>query len=250
MSFQNVGFAPYSGHGDSLPTYKLWVPSGDNLPHGRGGDFYKPVQRMEWTMLDKELKAVLRKEIRKLREELPEDERKELSRKVIENLKKLKEFKKAKTIMLYYPIKGEVDLTPLFTDILESGKKLLLPKVVGENIYPIEVNDLSCLGEGCFNIPEPLGGKIYKPEKIDLVVVPGVAFDKKGCRLGFGKGFYDRFLPRIKGFKVGVAYDFQVKEEILCEEHDIPLDAVITPSTIYRRAGNVAKPQTNKSKTE
>jgi 5-formyltetrahydrofolate cyclo-ligase len=181
------------------------------------------------------LKVKLRKEIKEIREKLNEEERKELSRKVAENLKKLKEFQRAKTVMLYYPIKGEVDLTPLFEEIIKSGKKLLLPKVVGENILPIEIEDFACIGEGCFNIPEPIGGKIYKPEKVDFVVVPGVAFDKRGCRLGFGKGFYDRFLPRVKGFKVGVAYDFQVKEEIPCEEHDIPLDAVVTPTKIYRR---------------
>ncbi len=186
-------------------------------------------------MVKRELKKALRQEIKEIREKLNEEERKKLSLKVIENLKKLSEFQRAKSVMLYYPTKGEVDLTPLFEEIIRSGKKLLLPKVVGETIFPIEVEDLTCIREGCFNIPEPIGGKIYKPEKIEFVAVPGVAFDKRGCRLGFGKGFYDRFLPRVKGFKVGVAYDFQVREEIPCEEHDVPLDAVVTPTKVYRR---------------
>jgi len=181
----------------------------------------------------KKQKEQLRKEIKQKREQLSKEEIKELSKKVIEKLKNLKEFQNAKTVMLYLPIKGEVDLTDLFEELLNSGKTLLLPKVLGDNLVAVEVSDKDLIKEGRFKIPEPVGGRIFKPEKVDFVAVPGVAFDKKGCRIGFGKGYYDRFLPRVKGFKAGVAYDFQLFEEIPCEGHDVRLDAIITPTRIY-----------------
>ena len=185
----------------------------------------------------KESKRKLRKAILERRKQLTEKQIEELSRKVIENLKNFEGFKKAKTVMLYYPVKGEVDLRPLFEEIINSEKKiLLLPKVSASGeLYAVEVSDLKLLKPGYFGIPEPLGGRIFKPEKVDFVAVPGVAFDREGYRLGMGKGFYDRFLPRVKGQKVGIAYDFQVVESVPKEEHDVRLDAVITPTRILKK---------------
>jgi 5-formyltetrahydrofolate cyclo-ligase len=177
-------------------------------------------------------KEQLRKQIIQKREALTPDQIRELSLKVIENLKGLKSFQKAKTVMLYYPHRGEVDLTPLFEEVLKKEKKLLLPKVVGEEIFPIEVEDLSLLSKGKFNIVEPIGGKIYQPQKVDFVAVPGLAFDLSGCRLGFGGGYYDRFLPRVKGAKVGIAYDFQIFDRLPCEKHDVKLNQIVTPTRV------------------
>ena len=141
--------------------------------------------------------------------------------------------------MLYYPVRGEIDLRPLFGEILKDPQKvLILPKVTRDgDMLAVELAEGTPLVKGVFGIPEPAGGRIFKPEKIDFVAVPGVAFDKRGCRLGMGKGFYDRFLPRVKGVKVGVGYDFQLVEEVPCEEHDIPLDLVVTPKGVFGKGG-------------
>lgn len=183
----------------------------------------------------KEKKGKLRRLILSKRRELKGEEIRELSKRVIENLKSLTSFQKAKTVMLYYPVGGEVDLRPLFDEII-AKKTLLLPKVSSSGeLYAVEVNDLSLLKPGYFGIPEPLGGRIFKPEKVDFVAVPGVAFDRACYRLGMGKGFYDRFLPRVKGQKVGVAYDFQIVDSVPVENHDFPLDAVVTPTRILKK---------------
>ncbi len=185
----------------------------------------------------KTAKETLRKKLKEKRDNLPKEEVEKLSLPVVERIKGLPQYGKAKTVMLYHPLGNEVDLTPLMEEIWRDSKKvLLLPKITADGeMVAVEVPGRELLRKGKFNIVEPIGGKIVKPEKIDFVAVPGVAFDKRGCRLGLGKGFYDRFLPRVKGFKVGVAYDFQIVDEVPCEGHDVPLDAVITPTTIYYR---------------
>jgi 5-formyltetrahydrofolate cyclo-ligase len=182
----------------------------------------------------RERKKTLRKEIVEKRKSLTEEQIKELSLKAVKNLKSLPEFKKAKTIMLYFPVRGEVDLTELIGELVKDNSKiLLLPKVTADGeMVAVEVKDLEILKKGKYGIPEPIGGRIFKPEKVDFVAVPGVAFDKRGYRLGMGKGFYDRFLPRVKGTKVGIAYDFQIVDEVPVEEHDIPLDKIVTPEGV------------------
>ncbi len=217
------------------PTHLVfWVPSGNNCPsRPQAGRTYGE------TAMNGDRKKLLRSKIKKVRERLSPKEVRELSNAVIENLKRCKYFKNAKVVMFYFPVRGEVDLLPLVEELLkDKTKKVLLPKITADDeLVAVEISDMEVLKPGKYGIPEPLGGKIVKPEKIDLVLVPGVAFDEKGNRLGMGKGYYDRFLPRVKGKKVGVAYDFQILPsfEFPKEEHDHPVDAVITPTRIYRR---------------
>jgi len=178
-------------------------------------------------------KEKIRREVLKKRLLLSPEDIREASQKIIEKLENLKEFQKAQIVMLYYPIKGEVDIRGLFKKVMKE-KILVLPKMVGEEILPIEVKDLEVIRIGKFGIvPEPVGGRIIKPQKIDLIVVPGLAFDKRKYRIGFGKGYYDRFLKKTKGIKVGVAYDFQIFEKLPSEAHDQPVDLVITPSRLF-----------------
>jgi 5-formyltetrahydrofolate cyclo-ligase len=187
----------------------------------------------------KDRKRAIRSTVKSVRENLSPKEIRELSAAVIDRLKKCKYFQNAKSVMFYFPVKGEVDLLPLMEELLkDKTKKVLLPKITQEDeLVAVEVSDMEVLRPGKYGIPEPLGGKIVKPEKIDLVIVPGVAFDEKCNRLGMGKGYYDRFLPRVKGKKVGVAYDFQIipSFEFPKEAHDEPVDAVITPTRVYKK---------------
>jgi len=186
--------------------------------------------------MERELKAALREEIKQKRRRLSPEERRRFSEEIVRRLKQLKAFDRAKVVMLYVPVGGEVDLLPLLKELIEGEKKrVALPKVTADGeMVAVEVSDLSVLREGRFKVPEPMGGRLVRPEKIDLVVVPGVAFDRRGFRLGMGKGFYDRFLPRVKGYKVGVAYEFQVVDRLPAEKHDAPVDAVITPRQTIR----------------
>jgi len=175
------------------------------------------------------MKKALRNDLinKRLTHKLSEEE----SNIIINKLINLPEIKKAKYILLYYPHKNEVNILPLFQRL--KGKTLLLPRTDSKDIFPITVNCLKSLKKGKFGIPEPEGSPV-EIEKIDVVIVPAVAFDKKGHRLGYGKGYYDRFLKKFKGTKIGVAYDFQVVEKLPKEEHDVPVDLVITPSRIIK----------------
>lgn len=165
-----------------------------------------------------------------LRREMIE-KRKELNLKngeaFVKMIHSLEEYKKAETVMLYMPIKGEADLTGLLSD----GKVFLTPVTKGGDIYP------SLLGEmvlGAFNVPEPKGKEKFTG-KIDLVFVPGVAFDKEFNRMGFGKGYYDRFLSDIGAVKVGVCHNFQLLDKIPSEDHDVKMDMIVTENEVWRK---------------
>jgi len=156
------------------------------------------------------------------------------SKKIAEKFLSLSQLKKAKNILLYYPHKNEVDTRFIIRQLLRSKNfNLFLPKVVGTDLVPVKIKDLSALKKGYAGIMEPEGGEI-SPEKIDIVVVPAVAFDREGHRLGYGKGYYDRFLKKTGALKVGVAYDFQIVEKLPREQHDVPVDLIITPTRLIK----------------
>lgn len=161
--------------------------------------------------------------------------REEADERIRKNLATLPEFKDAKIILLYCATKGEPDLTPVFDSILKDGKTLVLPRVKGDNLELLEVEDPKCLINGTFNIPEPPKGRRINPEELDLAVVPGIIFDREGYRIGFGKGYYDRLLKRVGAPKVGVAYSFQVLSKIPRDEWDVPVDMVVTEKEVIRR---------------
>ncbi|WP_461832652.1 5-formyltetrahydrofolate cyclo-ligase [Aquifex sp.] len=179
------------------------------------------------------LKERLRRKILDKRIALSEEERGLLSRKIAENLRSIPEYKRAKTVLLYCPVKGEPDLTTLFSELINRDA-LILPKVKGKTLELYKVNTLSCLKKGSFGIPEPEEGEKVSPDEVELFVVPGVVFDKEGYRLGFGKGYYDRLLRGVKSPKVGVAYSFQVIDKLPRDPWDIPVDIIITEKNIRR----------------
>ncbi len=155
---------------------------------------------------------------------------------VIRNIKSISDLLNKNSFLFYYPHKNEVNLLPLLNELQKLGKIVLLPKVEKNDIVPIVVKDLESLKRGSFGILEPEGEEFPK-EKIDVVFVPAVGFDKSGHRIGYGKGYYDRFLKETKGIKVGVAYDFQIVDRIPFEEHDVPVDLIVTPTQIIKTKG-------------
>ena len=141
-------------------------------------------------------------------------------------------FSEASTVMAYMAMPSEPDLGPVIAEILARGKALVLPRCEeGCRLSARRVNSLERLIPGAFGIPEP-GPELPEadPEEIDLVLVPGMAFDRAGRRLGRGKGYYDRFLRRCPGRTMGVCR--RTLEEIPTEDHDVPMDAVATEDQV------------------
>ena len=157
------------------------------------------------------------------------------SRVILEKFLALSVFRKAKTILFYASVKGEVDTFIMIEQALRLKKTVALPLVRKEKrqIIPMAVQAVAELKSGAYGIPEPpyVSERVIAPEDIDLVVVPGVAFDKNNRRLGHGAGYYDRFLSLLpsKTPTIGLAYDFQVVDCIpRLEAHDRPVTMVLT----------------------
>ncbi len=180
-------------------------------------------------------KEELRKEILRERKRLDPRTREELSARIVRNILSLPEFNRAERVLLYCPVRGEPDVSPLFEKVLERGSRLILPRVSGEELELVYVEDLSLLSPGSYGIPEPSSGEVADPEDVDFAVVPGLVFDRQGYRIGFGKGYYDRLLKKIRAPKAGVAYSFQVLGRVPKEEWDEPVDLIVTEKGVIRR---------------
>ena len=139
-------------------------------------------------------------------------------------------WQEAGTLLLYYPLADEVDVRSLIKDAYENGKKVLLPVVKGEELELHVYEGESSLREGAFGIMEPTG-PLFAPENYDeiqLAIIPGMAFDRAGHRLGRGKGYYDRLLPKLKGSRLqGICFPFQLLDDVPAEAHDIAVQEVI-----------------------
>ena len=172
---------------------------------------------------------MIRKKTLFLRDRIPEEKRKQDSRSVCKRVLELKCVQDAGRILLYAPIRSEVDIWPLVQTLFEQNKKVLLPAVSGEDLLIKEYRGEEFLREGSFHVPEPVQ-KECDTGKIDVCILPGAAFDHKGNRIGYGRGFYDRFLmKRSETVKIGVGFVEQVVEEIPAKPTDIPMDYIITP---------------------
>jgi len=176
-----------------------------------------------------ELKEELRRRFRAWRESLDPQVVAERSSRVVCHLREFPPYRAAGTILFYFPFRGEVDLLPLLREACREGRRVLLPVVRGEEMEAALFPGEERLRPNAFGIPEP-GEEAPRipPEEVELVLVPGLAFDREGFRLGFGRGYYDRFLFRTRAFRLGVAYSAQVVEELPREEGDLPMHALVT----------------------
>ena len=147
-----------------------------------------------------------------------------ISRNFVEKLKNTDKYKAAKNIMIYYPLEFEVNLLELLDD---KTKNFYLPKINGENMECCPFNKNSKLTKSCFNTQEPCTEPCDK-EKLDLIIVPALACDKNNYRLGYGGGFYDRFLKDLN-VKTITCIPKQLRvENIFPEKHDIPINLIIS----------------------
>lgn len=157
------------------------------------------------------------------------------SRVAQQRLLELESFQRAGCVALYAPVHQEVATELLFTAALEADKTVLFPKVCGDSLQFVRLTSPAELAAGAFGIPEPsCPGNDQLLATADLIVVPGVAFDLLGHRIGFGKGFYDRCLSRIKqhGVLVGLCHDFQLLDRIPAEGHDIRMQYLVTATRV------------------
>jgi len=170
------------------------------------------------------------------RDSIPPEKRKELNMRVLENLASLDAYKKAGRILLYASYRSEVDTGPIIEHAFKDGKEVVLPKVDESNgcLTKHIINGMHDVSKGFRGIPEPTTKACIKVEEVDLLIVPGVAFNPSGARIGYGGGYYDRLLPRVKGLRpiIALAYEEQIFEILATEGHDIGMDSIITPERI------------------
>jgi 5-formyltetrahydrofolate cyclo-ligase len=178
-------------------------------------------------------KNVIRKRILSRRDALSAPEIASLSQEVVAQFLSSPAYAAASTLALYCSIRSEVATSGIFAAAFQAGKRILYPRTVGTTLEFIAVETLAALEASRFGICEPRSGEVCPLAKIDLLVLPGVAFDAKGIRLGYGLGCYDRALAAVgRPTLVGLAYDFQVVASLPKEEHDIPVDFVVTERKI------------------
>lgn len=182
-------------------------------------------------------KAEIREMALNLRLALGEAERARKSEQIKEEILALHELKIARTVMAYVNFREEVQTTGLLREMLQSGKRVLVPYCLNREMISCRIFNIdSDLRPGKFGIREPLPERllIVPPAEIDLVLVPGVAFDYQGNRIGYGKGYYDRFLPQLRtqATVAGVAFCCQLFPEIEAEEHDYKMSLLISENSV------------------
>lgn len=163
---------------------------------------------------------------------LNDDERRLAAEHVFSFLEKTAAFMMSDAILMYHSLPDELS-TLSFIDKWQSRKRFFLPRVNGVNLEILPYDRMK-LHLGAFNIEEPTGDDTTDMSEIEMVVVPAVAYDRRGNRVGRGKGYYDRLLKDTKAIKVGVAYDFQLVDDIDIDPFDVAVDYVITEHGIIR----------------
>jgi 5-formyltetrahydrofolate cyclo-ligase len=173
-------------------------------------------------------KKELRRQISKRKREMTESEIENASRVLAEKFVNSQVYRDAKTIYGYMPYNQEVRTIPMMEQALRDGKRVAVPKVYGDTMKFIYMDDLSQVEEGYYNIPEPIADGPVAEDPTALVLMPGLAFDEKGNRMGYGGGFYDKFLAQEPDHPtVALCYAFQMVDHIPTEEYDIPVDCVL-----------------------
>jgi 5-formyltetrahydrofolate cyclo-ligase len=179
-------------------------------------------------------KIFLREQILEIRKNLNDQNVESYSNIIINTLLKSELYKKASNIMSYVSFNNEVNTHRFIVKAIEDGKKISVPYIDNKNkiMLPCLIDDIDELVPGYFGIlsPDPNKLKIIDAKSIDLVIVPGACFDINGYRIGYGGGYYDKFLPLLRkdASSIGLAFSFQVIDKVPYEKYDIPVDFIVT----------------------
>ena len=175
-------------------------------------------------MNKKELRSVIRAQKRAMTEEMIVQKSEDLARQFLET----EQYRSARSIYGYLPYNQEVRTVAMLEQALKDGKKVAVPKCYDDEMRFIWMEDLSQVEKGYAGIPEPIADGPVADDETALVLMPGMAFDKEGHRIGYGGGFYDKFLAKETNHPtLALCYDFQMVEHLETEEFDIPVDRVI-----------------------
>lgn len=173
-------------------------------------------------------KTTLRKQIREKKQAMTLQEIETASEKLGTLFFQSELYQNAKTIYGYLPYNQEVRTIPMLEQALRDGKRVAVPKVYGDEMKFIYLTDLSKVGKGYAGIPEPIENEPVADDPTALVLMPGLAFDKEGHRIGYGGGFYDKFLAQEPNHPtLALCYEFQMVSQLPTEEFDIPVDVVL-----------------------
>jgi 5-formyltetrahydrofolate cyclo-ligase len=184
----------------------------------------------------KQAKRALRREVVARRDAVPPEERAARSVGIVDRLLALPEVRAARTGMAFWSFGSEVETAPLIDRWCAQGVRVALPRIAGDAIEAVAYRPGDPVRETRFGAMEPSEGDVVAPQEIDVVVVPGVAFDRAGRRVGYGGGFYDRFLPRTGpgALVVAVAFSLQVVGEVPQGGGDRGVDAIVTEDEVIR----------------
>ncbi len=188
-------------------------------------------------------KAVIRKEIIRIRDSIDRQAKRIKDTEIEKNLLLQKEFEIAKNIMVFASFRSEPDTYGIMQKSFELGKRVILPKVNRESheLLLYEIIDINELAPGYMNIPEPdvPETRSFHAEDLDLMIIPGIAFGRKGERIGYGGGYYDRLIQTIKRRPplVAIAYDEQIIEKVPVLDHDINVNKIITDKRVIESQG-------------
>ena len=200
-------------------------------------------RRFKWEKADKmqSPKSQLRREAEANRQAQPDKD--EVSQSICAKLAALAEYAAAETVMGYVDVRSEVRTRPFLAAALGASKRVVVPYCVGDHLGLFLLEKMEELAPGTFGILEPrqelrtLAHKRVEPNRLDLVIVPGVAFDRRGARLGHGRGYYDRLLADVRPDTplVALAFECQIFPQIPTEPHDVCMDKVITEKAVYQK---------------
>lgn len=174
-------------------------------------------------------KQQLRQRILLQRQALPPEEIQKRSEILCDMMLSSSQYQSAKALYGYLPFRNEVQILPLLHQAMADGKLVALPKCCGKEMRFIQVDDLTRMQFGRFGAPEPVQNAPIAREDSALVIVPGVVFDRRGYRIGYGGGYYDRFLAQEPNHPtIALCYDFQLVPRLDADPHDIPVDTIFS----------------------
>jgi 5-formyltetrahydrofolate cyclo-ligase len=177
--------------------------------------------------------------MRRLRASLPPGERRTRAARIESRVLALRPVQEAGTVLLFYAFGSEVETAVMLRRLHHRGKRVLLPYLEEDRIEAAEVRPDERLAPSHYGPREPTGRQTVDPREVDVVITPGLAFDRRGYRLGYGGAHYDRFLARLRpgAIRIGIGFAEQLVDELPVEPHDVGLDLVVTDAEVVDGRG-------------